>query len=243
MEDWTDRTKLLLGAEKMKLLSDAHVLVVGLGGVGAWAAETLCRSGIGALTLVDGDTVHTTNLNRQLPATTDTIGMPKVTVMEQRLRAINPKIKLTPWVQYLKDDAIPALLDAAPYDFVVDAIDTLAPKVFLAFQSLQRNLPLVCSLGAGGRTDPTQVRICDVADSYNDKLGFYFRKRLHRLGIRTGFPVVFSTEKPLESAVIQVENEENQKSVRGTIAYMPALFGLYCASVVIQRLTSKTEIK
>jgi len=237
MENWSDRTELLLGKEKIEKLTHSHVLVVGLGGVGAYAAESLARAGVGKLTIVDGDNVNVTNINRQLPAMTSTVGKSKAALLEARIKDINPEIEITALHEYLKDDRMIEVLDLAPYDFVVDAIDTLAPKVFLTFHTLKRNIPIVCSMGAGGRTDPTKVSICDVKDSYNDKLAFYFRKRLHRLGVRTGFNVVFSSEKPDENAMINVEDAENQKSVRGTISYMPAIFGLFCASEVIRGLT------
>ena len=239
MENWTDRTALLVGEEKLKALENTHVLVVGLGGVGSYAAENICRAGVGSMTIVDGDNVHTTNLNRQLPALHSTMHMPKAEVMRDRLLDINPELNLTVINEYLRTERIQEVLDMAHYDFIVDAIDTLAPKVFLTHNAIKRNIPIVCSMGAGGRTDPTKVTIRDVDESYNDKLAFYFRKRLHRLGIRTGFPVVFSTEMPDEKAMILVEGEENQQSVRGTISFMPAVFGLFCASVVINSLTKK----
>jgi len=239
MENWTDRTNLLVGEEKLTALKNAHVLIVGLGGVGSYAAENICRAGVGTMTIVDGDNVHTTNLNRQLPALHSTMNMPKAEVMSNRLLDINPALNLTAINEYIRNERIWEVLDMAHYDFIVDAIDTLAPKVFLTQNAIKRNIPIVCSMGAGGRTDPTKVTIRDVDESYNDKLAFYFRKRLHRLGIRTGFPVVFSTEMPDEKAMILVEGEENQQSVRGTISYMPAIFGLFCASVVINSLTKK----
>lgn len=239
MENWTDRTALLVGEEKLTTLKNAHVLIVGLGGVGSYAAENICRAGVGTMTIVDADNVHTTNLNRQLPALHSTMHMPKAEVMRDRLLDINPELNLTVINEYLRNERIRELLDMAHYDFIVDAIDTLAPKVFLTHNAIKRNIPIVCSMGAGGRIDPTKVTISDVDESYNDKLAFYFRKRLHRLGVRTGFPVVFSTEMPDENAMFLVDGEENQQSVRGTISFMPAIFGLFCASVVINSLTKK----
>lgn len=237
MENWSDRTELLLGKEKIEKLTHSHVLVVGLGGVGAYAAESLARAGVGKLTIVDGDNVNITNINRQLPAMTSTVGKSKAALLEARIKDINPEVEITALHEYLKDERMIEVLDMAAYDYVVDAIDTLAPKVFLTFHTLKRNIPIVCSMGAGGRVDPTKVTICDVKDSYNDKLAFYFRKRLHKLGVRTGFNVVFSSEKPDEEAMMHVEDAENQKSVRGTISYMPAIFGLFCAAEVIRGLT------
>ena len=240
MEQWFDRTRLLLGDEKSEQLQNAHILVVGLGGVGAFAAEALARAGVGAMTIVDGDKVGITNINRQLLALNSTRDKAKASLMGQRIKDINPGIKLTVIDEYLKDERMKEVIDMASYDYVVDAIDTLAPKVFLTYHTMQKGIPIVCSMGAGGRTDPTKVTISDVNESYNDKLAFYFRKRLHSLGIRTGFKVVFSSEKPDEKAILHVDDAENQKSVRGTISYMPAIFGLFCASVVINDLTKQS---
>lgn len=236
MEDWQQRTRLLLGLEKADRLQRAHVLVVGLGGVGAYAAEMICRAGVGRMTIVDADTVQPTNLNRQLPALHSTLGQAKADVMAAGLRDINPQLELTVVQAFLKDDDIPALLDAASYDFVVDAIDTLAPKCHLIAETLRRRIKIVSSMGAGAKSDITQVRFADVWDTYHCGLSKAVRKRLQKMGIRHKLPVVFSTEQADPKAVLLTDDEMNKKSTCGTVSYLPAVFGCYLAEYVIKRL-------
>lgn len=236
MEDWKQRTRLLLGEEKSERLRQAHVLVVGVGGVGAYAAEMLCRAGVGRLTLVDADTVQPTNINRQLPALHSTLGQPKVEVLAARFRDINPEVELTVLPVFLKDENIPRLLDAARYDFVVDAIDTLAPKCHLIAEALRRRIKIVSSMGASAKSDITQVRFADVWDTYHCGLSKAVRKRLQKMGIRHKLPVVFSTEQADPKAVLLTDDERNKKSTCGTVSYMPAVFGCYLAEYVIRRL-------
>lgn len=235
-ENWQQRTCLLLGEEKTERLHRAHVLVVGLGGVGAYAAEMLCRAGVGRLTLVDADTVQPTNLNRQLPALHSTLGQPKAEVLAARFRDINPEVQLDVRTVFLKDEDIPALLDEAPYDFVVDAIDTLAPKCHLIAEALRRRLKIVCSMGAGAKSDITQIRFADLWDTYHCGLSKAVRKRLQKMGVRRKVPVVFSTEQADPRAVMLTDDERNKKSTCGTVSYMPAVFGCYLAEYVIRRL-------
>lgn len=232
---WLERTELLLGAEKLALLRKARVLVVGLGGVGAYAAEMLARSGIGYLTLADADDVSPSNINRQLVALHSTVGQAKTEILAARIRDINPAIGLTLLKEYVRDEATDALLDSAPFDYVVDAIDTLSPKVNLIKGALDRRIPLVSSMGAGAKTDPTLIEIRDISKSHHCPLAHMLRKRLHKIGIRKGFHVVFSPEPVREGALILCE-ETNKKSNVGTISYMPPLFGCHCASVVIRGL-------
>lgn len=236
MEDWQQRTRLLLGQEKADRLQHAHVLVVGLGGVGAYAAEMICRAGVGRMTIVDADSVQPTNLNRQLPALHSTLGQAKADVMAARLRDINPQLELTVVQAFLKDGDIPALLDADPYDFVVDAIDTLAPKCHLIAETLRRRIKIVSSMGAGAKSDITQVRFADVWDTYHCGLSKAVRKRLQKMGIRHKLPVVFSTEQADLKAVLLTDDEMNKKSTCGTVSYLPAVFGCYLAEYVIKRL-------
>lgn len=236
MEDWKQRTRLLLGEEKSERLRQAHVLVVGVGGVGAYAAEMLCRAGVGRLTLVDADTVQPTNINRQLPALHSTLGQPKVEVLAARFRDINPEVELTALPVFLKDENIPQLLDADCYDFVVDAIDTLAPKCHLIAEALRRRIKIVSSMGAGAKSDITQIRFADIWDTYHCGLSKAVRKRLQKMGIRHKLPVVFSTEQADPKAVLLTDDEQNKKSTCGTVSYMPAVFGCYLAEYVIRRL-------
>ena len=233
--DWQSRTRLLLGNEKLEKLRTAHVLVAGLGGVGAYAAEQLARAGVGKLTLVDGDCVHYTNRNRQLPALISTHHQPKTEVMAQRLLDINPEIQLVAIQEYIKDERMIEILEEG-YDYVVDAIDTLSPKVYLIYHTLRLGMPLVSSMGAGGKFDPMQVKISDISETSNCKLAYYMRKRLHKLGIWEGFRAVWSPEEVSRTAVELSEGEINKKSTVGTISYMPAIFGCFCASDVIRHL-------
>lgn len=234
-DNWLERTELLLGSEQLELLRQAHVLVVGLGGVGAYAAEMIARAGVGRMTLADADTVGTTNINRQLVALHSTVGRPKAEVLAERLRDINPAIELTLVNQYIKDEATYTLLDAARYDYVVDCIDTLSPKLALILAALERKMPLVSSMGAGAKMDPTQLEIKDISKTHHCPLAHMLRKRLHKAGIYRGFKAVFSPEPIREGAMIIAE-EQNKKSQVGTISYLPALFGIGCASVVIRDL-------
>lgn len=226
----------MLGDEKMERLRKAHVLVVGLGGVGAYAAEMICRAGVGRMTIVDADTVQPTNINRQLPALHSTLGQPKAEVLASRFRDINPDIQLTVIPAFLKDENIPQLLDAASYDFVVDAIDTLAPKCHLIAEVMKRRLHIVSSMGAGAKSDITQIRFADLWDTYHCGLSKAVRKRLQKMGIRRKLPVVFSTEQADPKAVLLTDDEMNKKSTCGTVSYMPAVFGCYLAEYVIKRL-------
>lgn len=233
--NWLERTTLLLGEEKLELLKRANVLVVGLGGVGAYAAEMIARAGVGRMTIADADTVSVTNINRQLIALHSTIGEEKSDLMAQRLRDINPQIELTVINRFIKDDETDALLDSDSFDFVVDAIDTLSPKLALIKGALERGIPLVSSMGAGAKTDPTKMEICDISRTHHCPLAHMLRKRLHKIGIRKGFHAVFSPEPVREGAMILCE-EQNKKSNTGTISYIPALFGIGCASVVVRSL-------
>lgn len=236
MENWKQRTELLLGEDKMARLRNAHVLVVGLGGVGAYAAEMICRAGVGRMTIVDADTVQPTNLNRQLPALHSTLGMTKASVLESRFKDINPDLELKVLPVFLKDENIPELLDADKYDFIVDAIDTLSPKCYLIYHALQRRIKIVSSMGAGAKSDITQVRFSDLWDTYHCGLSKAVRKRLQKMGVKRKVPVVFSTEQADPKAVLLTDDEMNKKSTCGTVSYMPAVFGCYLAEYVIKRL-------
>ncbi len=235
-DEWQQRTELLLGEEKMERLRKAHVLVVGVGGVGAYAAEMLCRAGVGKMTIVDADTVQPSNMNRQLPALRSALGRFKVDVLAGRFRDINPELELHVMPVYLKDEAIPELLDSAAFDFIVDAIDTVAPKCFLIYHALKRRMKIVSSMGAGAKKDITQVRFADLWDTYHCGLSKAVRKRLQKMGMKRKLPVVFSTEQADPEAVVLVEGEANKKSTVGTISYMPAVFGCYLAEYVIGKL-------
>lgn len=220
----------------MNYLSGCHVLVVGLGGVGAYAAEQLCRAGIGKMTIVDADTVNESNLNRQLPALRSTIGRPKAEVVAQRLLDINPELELTVHNEFIRDERTEAILDETNYQFVVDAIDSLSPKVFLLYHALRRQIPVVSSMGAGAKTDPSQVRIADISKTQNCALAKAVRKRLRTLGVNKGIDAVFSTEIANPDAVIEVDDEQCKRTTTGTISYMPALFGCFLSAHVLRNI-------
>ncbi len=229
------RTVLLVGEENFKKLQNTHVLIAGLGGVGGYAAEQIARAGIGKLTLIDADTINESNINRQLIALHSTVGKKKTDVFETRLKDINPGIIIHKKENFITYENIGEILDETQPDYVIDAIDTLMPKVNLIKECLSRNIPLVSSMGAGGRLNPEKIKIADISETYNCGLARMLRKRLHKFGIRTGFKAVFSSEK-IERTVIIKEESKNKKTNVGTVSYMPAIFGMFCAAVVIQDL-------
>ena len=235
MTNWLERTELLLGEEKLNLLRNANVLVVGVGGVGAYAAEMIVRAGGGRMTIADPDKVSESNINRQLVALHSTIGREKCDILAERLKDINPELQLTVVNRFIKDDETDTLLDSDKFDYVVDAIDTLSPKLALIKGALDRNIPLVSSMGAGAKTDPTLMEIKDIAKTHHCPLAHMLRKRLHKIGIKRGFWAVFSPEPVREGSMIIAE-ERNKKSNVGSISYIPAAFGCVCSSVVIRDL-------
>lgn len=239
MEDWTSRTQLLIGQAGIERLRQAHVLVAGLGGVGSYLAEALCRAGVGKLTIFDGDIVKPSNINRQLPALTSTVGQSKTSIMADRLIDINPNLELRAINRYLKDEALHEII-CQPYDYVADAIDTLSPKIFLLSDAVKYGHRVVSSMGAGGRMNPEQIRVADISETHTCPLAFLIRKRLRKHGVYTGFKAVFSEEPVMEGSQIYVENEPNKRTTVGTVSYMPALFGLYMASVILRDLLSDT---
>lgn len=231
---WTERTELLVGKDGLEKLAAAHVIVAGVGGVGGYAAEMLVRAGVGHLTIIDADTVSESNLNRQLLAMTSTVGKIKTDVLSARLLDINPSLDLKTVSEYLEPDTLPQQI-GTDCDFLVDAIDTLSPKLYLIKHCVDSGIPLVSSMGAGAKFDVTKVRIADISKSFNCPLAYIVRKRLRHLGISKGFKVVFSEEIPEASAIVPCE-ERNKKSMVGTISYIPAVFGCACAQVAISSL-------
>jgi tRNA A37 threonylcarbamoyladenosine dehydratase len=231
---WKKRTELLVGSKNLEAFHKANILVVGLGGVGACAAEMLCRAGIGHMTIVDGDTIQHSNLNRQLHSLNSNIGLKKANVLAKRLQDINPSISLEVIDEYITKEEMGKLFNNK-YDYVIDAIDTIAPKIQLIVLALEHKIPLISSMGAGGKYDPTLVKIADISESHTCNLARSIRKRLHKLKIYDGFKVVFSGEEIDDSCVIPTE-ETNKRSIVGTISYMPAIFGSCCASAVLTDL-------
>jgi tRNA A37 threonylcarbamoyladenosine dehydratase len=233
--NWLERTTLLLGEDKLNLLREANVLVVGLGGVGAYAAEMIARAGVGRMTIADADIVSETNINRQLIALHSTIGREKCEILAERLKDINPALDLIVIKEYLEAEKAGDVLGEYKIDFLVDAIDTLSPKLHLIKYCMDSGIPLVSSMGAGAKYDVTKVRIADVSKSFNCPLAYIVRKRLRYMGIKKGFKVVFSEELPDKESIVPCE-DRNKKSQVGTISYIPAVFGCACAQAVVQGL-------
>lgn len=233
------RTQLLLGEEKLTTLINSNVLVVGLGGVGGIAAEMIARAGVGKMTIVDADTVDPTNRNRQIPALHSTEGVLKTDVLRDRLLDINPDLELTVIPEYFRDDLTHKVLDENKFDYALDCIDTLSPKVFFIKACYDRKIPLVSSMGAGNKVDPTQVKVADISASYNCRLAKYTRKYLNKFGIRKGIKVVFSAEEPQSFMGVTMVGARNKKSAPGTISYIPAVFGCTVASVAIRDLYNR----
>lgn len=239
---WQERSLLFLGEERMERLRKCKVVVVGLGGVGAYAAEMLARAGVGSLVILDSDVISPTNKNRQLLALESTMGRYKSDLMKQRLKDINPSLEVVPIREYLTEENVSELLSPFKPDFIVDAIDTLSPKISLIKYAVKNGIRLVSSMGAGAKSDATKVTIKDISKSYNCPLAYILRKRLRKEGISKGFRVVFSEELPDTDAIVPVE-EQNKKSMVGTISYLPPVFGCLCAQAVLEELLSLNEKK
>ncbi|NVJ86636.1 MAG: tRNA threonylcarbamoyladenosine dehydratase [Algoriphagus sp.] len=233
---WLSRTELITGREGLEKLAQKHVLVVGLGGVGSFAAEFIARSGVGEMTIIDGDTVDISNVNRQLPATQKNVGQSKAEWMEERLLAINPNLKVHAIREFLRPDAMTRLLEENEFDYVVDCIDSFTPKLHLIEGAFRRKFPLVSSMGAGGKVDPTQIRVVDISETYECKLARLVRKRLRNRKIYSGFKAVFSTERVIRESLMMTDGTNFKKSAYGTMSFLPAAFGCSCAATVINDL-------
>ncbi len=235
--DWLERTELLIGKDKLEKLSKSNVLIVGLGGVGSFAAEFICRAGIGKMTIIDGDTVDPTNKNRQLPALNSTIGQSKAAVMASRFLDINPDLELRVIDKFQQPEDNINLIKDESFDYVMDCIDSVSPKIYLIKTCYDTNQRFISSMGAGGKLDASTVKVADISKSYNCPFARTIRKRLKRHNIRKGFKVVFNHGELLRDSMKLTDGSNYKKSFYGTISYMPALFGLRMASEVIQDLT------
>lgn len=235
-EKWDDRTKLLLGKDAVKKLHDARVLVVGVGGVGGYAAEILARSGVGRLTLIDADNVAVSNINRQLIASRSTLGLPKVDLFKKRFEDINPDMEVTAIKDFLTPENVENVFSGDNFNFVIDAIDTVSPKVSLLSYCLLHNIPVISSMGAGGRMDPTKIGYYDLWETREDGLAKAVRQKFKRLGLKRKLRVVASTEKPSSHSLIEVETA-NKRTSYGTLASIPAIFGIYLANHVIIKIS------
>lgn len=233
-DNWLQRGTLLLGEEKQERLRRAHILVVGLGGVGSWAAEMLCRAGAGAMTIVDADVVDITNINRQMPALASTFGMPKCDVVAGRLKAINPDIVITVKQQFINSDNIPAMFDEGNFDFVVDAIDTLEPKGALIRECWVRGIRVISSMGAGAKCNLADIRQGDLWKSEHCTLAKNVRRLLRDARGKHKLPVIYSMEEPRKSAIRP--NPDGGKPIIGSLAYFTAAFGCHIAEYVIKEI-------
>ncbi len=235
---WLQRTELLIGEESLQKLEKLNILVVGLGGVGSYAAEFLARAGVGKMTIVDGDKVDLTNTNRQLPAMHSTVGQPKAQLMAARMRSINPALDLTVIEDFLDPEQAQNLVERG-FDWVLDCIDSVQPKQYLIVTCRQKNIKIISSMGAGGRIDPTKIQIADISQTYNCPFAQTIRKGLKRKGVFRRVPVVFSTELVNPETCMETDGSNFKKSFYGTISYIPALFGLHMASYVIRSVVKK----
>lgn len=232
---WLSRTSLLVGEERVIELTKKHVMVVGLGGVGSFAAEFIARSGIGTMTIIDGDVVDPTNRNRQLPALATNHGQFKALIMAERLQAINPQLKINVVQNFVNPQLVEEQLASKP-DYIIDAIDSITPKITFIKMAFESKLPLVSSMGAGAKIDPTQLRVVDISETYNCPFAQQIRKNLKKHDIYKGVKVVFSPEKIIKESLMLTDGKNYKKSAYGTISYLPATFGAVVASVAIRDL-------
>ena len=233
---WLSRTELLIGKDALHTLAQSHVMVVGLGGVGSYAAEFIARSGIGKMTIIDGDIVDPTNRNRQLPALATNHGQSKAAIMAERLKAINPELELHVVKAFITPEMVTALFTNKP-DYIIDAIDSITPKLTFIKMAYENKMPMVSSMGAGGKMDPTKLQVTDISKTYQCPFAQQIRKVLKRQhNIRRGIKVVFSPEENDKESLILTDGSNYKKSAYGTMSYLPAVFGAVCASVVIRDL-------
>ena len=237
---WLSRTSLLIGQDTVQFLTTQHVMVVGLGGVGSFAAEFIARSGVGRMTIIDGDVVDPSNRNRQLPALATNHGQPKATIMADRLLAINPELQLQVIREFINPEMVWQQVQQRP-DYIIDAIDSITPKITFIKTAYEQQLPLVSSMGAGAKLDPTMLKVVDLSRTYNCPFAQQVRKTLKRHNIKKGIKVVFSPEQPIRESLMLTDGKNYKKSAYGTISYLPAVFGAVAASVVIRDLIKKAD--
>ncbi|MBK6330112.1 MAG: tRNA threonylcarbamoyladenosine dehydratase [Bacteroidetes bacterium] len=231
---WLERTELLINKENLEKLAQLNVLIVGLGGVGSFAAEFLARAGIGIMTIVDGDVVDITNTNRQLPALHSTVGKSKAVLMQERLLDINPALRLRTINQFINPEESSHLVNSEAYDYVLDCIDSVTPKLLLIKAAKEKGCKIISSMGAGGKVDSMMIKYADISKTHICPFAYYIRKRLRHEGIYGGVMTVFSEEKPIRESIKVTEGLNYKRSFYGTISYIPALFGLNMASWVVR---------
>jgi tRNA A37 threonylcarbamoyladenosine dehydratase len=237
---WMERTRLLVGDDGLKKLNQAHVLIAGMGGVGSFAAEFIARAGVGKMTIIDGDVVDPTNRNRQLPALATTHGLSKARLMEERILQINPEIEIQVLEEFIQPERAYEIMQLYPYNYVIDAIDSITPKLYFLEAAYILKLPLISSMGAGGKLDPTILKVVDISETHTCPFAQYVRKRLKKMGIYKGIQTVFSPEKVKKESLMMTDGRNYKKSAYGTISYLPATFGSVCASVAIRGIIKQS---
>ena len=235
MAEWTERAQLLFKKEGLDKLKNSHVMVVGLGGVGSFAAEFLARAGVGTMTIVDGDVVDITNINRQLPALHSTVGMPKVDVVGDRLMDINPELNLVRLKEFLSPERAYELV-TPQYDYVLDCIDSITPKLNLIISARRQKVKIISNMGAGGKYEAGKVKVADISKTDVCPLAKTVRKRLKKEGVSKGVKVVFSTEAPDQASLKMTDGTNFKKSFFGTNSWIPAVFGLHSAETVVKHI-------
>lgn len=236
MSNWLERTELLIGKEALDKLQNARILVVGLGGVGSYAAETLVRSGIGNITIIDGDEVDPTNKNRQLQALDSTVGMQKAHLLKERFLDINPDLKVTVHDEFMTPESMHQMLRESQFDFVLDCIDSVSPKLSLILTLRRMKTKFISSMGAGGKLDPSKIKVADLFKTKECKFAQYLKKRLKGKGIKDNVLTVYAEEIQRHESLQMTDGSNFKRSFYGTIAYMPAMFGMTMAAEVIRRL-------
>jgi len=237
---WLQRTELLVGGTALERMKNLRVMVIGLGGVGSFAAEFLARAGVGNMTIVDGDTVDLSNTNRQLPALHSTVGKRKTAVMAERMMDINPALNLTVRDEFVNPETVKDLI-STDFDYVFDCIDSVQPKQYVIVACKQKGVRIVSSMGAGGRLDPSKVQVADLSETFNCPFAQQIRKGLKKKGVWRGVTVVFSSELVSKEHMMYTDGSKFKKSFYGTSSYIPALFGLHMASVVVQEVAGKVK--
>lgn len=239
MAKWQERAALLFKDQGLHNLKNSNVLIVGVGGVGSFAAEFLARAGVGKITIVDGDVVDITNINRQLPALHSTVGMSKIEVVGNRLLDINPELELTKIQEFLSPEHAFDIV-TKDYDYVMDCIDSVTPKINLIRGAKRQRVKIISSMGAGGKMEASKVKVADISNTVNCVFAKAIRKRLKAQNINK-LKVVFSSEIQDESSLKLTDGSNYKKSFYGTNSYMPGLFGLYAAETVIRYLLKNNK--
>lgn len=238
MAVWQERAELLFKTEGLEKLKNSNVLIVGLGGVGSFAAEFIVRAGVGNVTIVDGDTVDITNINRQLPALHSTVDQPKVEIVGNRLMDINPELNLVRIQEFLSPERAQEIV-TEDFDYVLDCIDSITPKLNLIVAAKRKGVKVISNMGAGGKMLASKVVVKDISKTDVCPLAKVVRKRLKKMGVSSGVKAVFSLEKPDESSLKMTDGSNFKKSFFGTNSWMPGLFGLHAAETVIRHLLKK----